>query len=165
MKTLRIEKRAFKLPGGGVLYALVAADPFSEEMLNELSMDKPYKIDLKSDRSRGKLNEYWAGLALLHKNLSDEEEALWPTVRKLHNALLDAFGYTTREYKIDGSYRTVVDSVAMDNMDEQEFVDLFERVASLVVKRWGYDPWEAWKRLKDDEAARRRAQMGGWSNR
>lgn len=162
MKTVSVERRTIRLAKGGFMTVLVAADPYSEEVLSELEDHLKYRVDIKSDRRKGDLNLWWAGIGLLHYNLSEEEEAIWPTTRKLHNAILDALGYTEREYKIDGSYRVVVDSVALDNMDQSTFSRMFEMARAVTVKRWGWDPWEEWKRIKDEEAARAKARAEKW---
>jgi muconolactone delta-isomerase len=144
---------------------IVPADPRSEEMIDELRPGTTYKAEVTEDRLRstnGNRRLYWAGLGLLVKNFSDEDEARWPTSRHYHNAMLEALGYVERLWRIDGSYRNVPNSVAQDAMDDTEFDVLFERIRSLTVKLFRYDPWDAWKALKEDEKRLRMAQQQTW---
>ncbi len=105
------------------------------------------------DKRAGLLRWWWAGLGLLHENIDDER---WPTKRKLHNLILEELGFTEKIWRIDGTYRLVVDSVAIDNMEDDAFDNLFEKARAFCVLHWGFDPWETWK----EEQAAKKANQG-----
>ena len=107
---------------------LVPADPHTAELVDtRLKPGTTYKVTVVNDRTAGSLKLYWAGLNLLHENLPEIDEFRWPTSRSLHNMLMMALGYTSREYFLDArsddgvGWREVVDSIAIDNMDEATF--------------------------------------------
>lgn len=158
MKRIRVE---VELVGNSL--RLVPADPYSAELLDKLDRRKIYNVDVGEERKRGKLNLYWAGLALLHENLTPEQDKLWPTARKLHEAFMEELGYVTKRYRIDHSYKIEPDSIALDQMQEEEFSVVLERAKALAVAVWKWDPWAEWVRQaqerKDNrEAAWARAQ-------
>lgn len=105
------------------------------------------------DRRQSQNRLYWAGLGLLVKNFDEADEKRWPTSRHIHDAILDALGYKYRLWRIDGTFKVEIDSVAADKMGDEDFDDLFEKARAIVLKLFGYDPWEAWKAEKDAEAA------------
>lgn len=142
--------------------ALVPADPYSAELLDGYKNKHQLKVDIRSDRSRGKLNEYWAGLGLLVANFDDEDKERWTDSKKLHKTMMEALGYSERVYRLDGTYRMEVDSVALDNMDEETFLEVFERIRAAVVRRWGWDPWDEWKKLKEEEKIAKRRMANDW---
>lgn len=155
-KTIQVERRG---------YTLVPENPWSLELLEGFPEGKPLAVELKTARSRGELNLYWAGLTVLVDNFDAADEQRWPTARKYHDAMLDSLGYSYKLWRLDGtdldgnpiySFKNQVDSVALDAMSDEEFKVLFERVRGITVKLFGYDPWDAWKQMKDDEKANRR---------
>lgn len=164
VKSLQVHRCAMQLAAGATVVALVPADPYSAELMDEL-LDQDYTIDVKQSRQRGELNLYWAGIGQLVKNCSGPDPAfirlgnrtvdasrLWPTSRKYHDMLMEATGHVTRLWRIDGTFRVDVDSVALDNMEAEEFKAYFESARAITVGLFGYDPWEAWK----EEASLRR---------
>jgi hypothetical protein len=102
------------------------------------------------DRRAGLLRLWWAGLGMLAENIDDER---WPTKRKLHNLILEELGFTEKIWRIDGTYRLVVDSIAIDNMEDDDFDRLFEKSRAFCVEHWGWDPWQTWIDEKDAERA------------
>lgn len=158
-------RRAIPLPGGRVQVALVPADPYSAELMDEMIEGKEVAADIKQDRRRGELNLYWAGIGLLVANYSGpaptyitlgnrqvDASRIWPTSRKYHDMLMSATGNVTKLWRRDGTYREDVDSIALDNMGADEFTTYFETARAVTVELFGYDPWQAWK----DEADKRR---------
>jgi hypothetical protein len=149
-KSIRVRK---EMHGNRIV--LVAADPYSEELMFSLGMGKDYNLSLTGARKRGNLNLYWAGLATLVDNLGGRDKQRWPTSRHLHDTMLLALGFTHRLYRLDPKsidgvgWIDIPDSIAIDNMDEDEFAQLFETIRGAVVKRWGWDPWDSWKDEKD----------------
>lgn len=109
------------------------------------------------DWRQGQNRLYWAGLGLLVQNLDEENAEKWPSARHFHDAILQHFGYTYRQWKIDGTFKVEIDSVAFDKMDDGDFATLFERARGVTVNLFGYDPWDAWKAEKDAERALRQA--------
>jgi hypothetical protein len=134
------------------------ADPYAAELADAIQKDtrlngrftRPIGTE---DRRAGLLRLWWAGLGLLHDNIDDER---WPSKRKLHNLILEELGYVEKIWRIDGTYRLVVDSVAIDNMEDDAFDGLFEKARSFVVTHWGFDPWDMWVEEKKAEMANKR---------
>lgn len=138
-KRLRVEVVAER--GTGNL-RLAPADAYSAELLEGLRREKFYNLTISEERSRGRLNHWWAGIGLLRENIDDER---FPTSRHLHHAILEELGCVTRFYRIDGTFKTEADSIALDAMSEEEFEEIFERARALAVSEWGYDPWQLWQ--------------------
>ena len=129
-------------------YRLVPADPQSYETIETLKENKTYSVEIKESRSRGESNLYWAGLGVLVENFDDESEKKWPTTRHYHNALLEHLGYTYRQWKVDGTFKVEIDSVAFDKMSDEDFKALFEKARAVTVQLFGYDPWDEWLKLR-----------------
>jgi hypothetical protein len=131
--------------------ALVPVDAWSEERLRQIPEAKDLNVtapEARGDKStRARLNGwYWAGLNLMLENV---DETKWPTARKLHKLILEELGYTTRFYRIDGSYKDEVDSTKFDEMPDDEFTVYFERARVWVDTNFGTDYWDEWKKQKD----------------
>lgn len=107
------------------------------------------------DRRAGLNRLWWAGLGLLADNIDDER---WPTKRKIHNLILEELGFTEKIYRIDGTYRLVVDSIAIDSMEDDDFDRLFEKARAFCIMHWGFDPFDTWVAEKDAEKANRARQ-------
>lgn len=123
---------------------LVPVDAWAAEQVDALPRGKPLAVRVTTPRSLGRLNWWWAGLGLMVDNLTDEKRSMWPTARHMHEALLEAMGFVHRLYRIDGTFKTVPDSVAFENMEEEEFKEVFERGRALCIHIAGYDPFEVW---------------------
>lgn len=130
---------------------LVPLDPFTAELIDtKLKIGERYKITVVSDRSRGELNLYWAGISTLHHNLSDHDTLIFPSSTSISKMLLEALGHTHKEYFLDAKsddgwgYRVLADSIAIDNMEPEEFKNYFELARGLVWKLWDRDPWQEW---------------------
>lgn len=134
------------------------ADAYAAEQIDALPRGDRLNARITQERSPGKLALYWAGLGLLSENLSEEHQARWPTARKLHNMLMEAHGYVEQIWRIDGTFRLVPDSIAMNNMEEAEFEQYREQARGFVVRNFGFDPWEMWVAEKEAEKAMRRAR-------
>lgn len=140
------------------------ADPMAEEQANRTFVQGA-EVDAKIARAvanahdwrRGQNALYWAGLGLLVKNFDDDNAEKWPTARHFHDAILQHFGYTYRQWKIDGTFKLEIDSIAFDKMEDPDFEVLFEKTRGVVVTLFGYDPFDAWKAEKDAERALRQA--------
>ena len=128
------------------------ADAFAQEQLDGLPRNTDLSIEPKLVTGSGQRRLYWAGLGLLAQNIEDDR---WPTSRHLSNMLLTTLGYVDIAWRMDGSYYLTPNSLAVDNMEEPEFLAYFERARAEVVKRFEWDPWEAWKDEKDAEKANR----------
>ena len=123
---------------------LVPIDAWAAEQLDAIPNGKDLSVRVTQSRSRGKLNLWWAGLGLMVDNLPDHQRDMWPTARALHEALLESMGFVHKLWRIDGTYRVQVDSIALDNMDEEEFSEVFERGRAICMQIAGYDPFETW---------------------
>lgn len=132
---------------------LKPADAWAAEQIDALPRNKRLNARITEQRSLGQLGWYWAGLALLVDNFDDADREKWPNSRKFHKMVLEALGYFDKIWRIDGTYRIEVDSIAFDEMTEDEFQTAFEAVRAFVVKQWGYDPWDMWKAERDAQAA------------
>lgn len=129
-------------------YKLTPADPQSFELIEGLKEGKVYSVEIKESRSRGELNLYWAGIGLLIENLSDEDTKKWPTSRHYHEAMLDSLGYTYRLWRVDGTFRSVIDSIAIDKMGDADFKVLFEKVRAITEQLFGWSPWDKWLEIR-----------------
>lgn len=123
---------------GGALYP---TDPWSLEQMCAYKEHTPLGVTITNARRLSRMGLYWAGLGLLVENIDDKR---WLTTRKMHDALLEEMELVEKVYRIDGSWRTVPDSIAIDNMDDEEFEKVFETARSIVVGKWGWDPWTRW---------------------
>lgn len=149
---------------------LVPADPFSQETLDKLKPGYEYKVTITEDRSRGDLKLYWAGIGLLVANYKGPDAAmvfvgdtpfdpgfLWPSSRDYHEAMMKAAGNVTRKYslKFDDPdhpegvvhWTEEVDSIALDNMENDDFLEYWEFAQYFTVKVFGWNPWDEWKAL------------------
>lgn len=129
-------------------HTLVPENPWSLELLEGFPEGKPLSIELKASRSKGELNLYWAGLAVLIDNFSEADEKKWPTPRHYHEAMLEALGYTYKLWRIDGRFRVMIDSIALDKMDDDDFKALFEKVRALTQRLFRYSPWDSWLEMR-----------------
>lgn len=134
---------------------LKPADAWASEQIDALPRNKRLNARITEQRSLGALGWYWAGLALLVDNLDDAEATRWPTSRKMHKLILEELGYFEKVYRIDGSFRTEVDSIAFDEMDEPEFRIVFEKARAFVLKHWGWDPWQTWMDEREAQKVRK----------
>lgn len=123
---------------------LVPVDAWSAEQLDAYPEGKDLNVRITSNRSVGGLNLYWAGLGLLVENMDDETKRRWPTARKFHNTLMEEIGLTERIWRIDGTFRLVPDSIALDSMSNEDFLDYWENAKRLIIRHFGYDPFELW---------------------
>lgn len=132
---------------------LVPIDAWAAEQLDALPEGKDLSVRVAQSRSRGKLNLWWAGLGLMVENLPEHQQRMWPTARALHEALLEALGFVHKLWRVDGTFRIQVDSIALDNMEEEEFNEVFERGRALCVAICGYDPFETWVQQAKERGA------------
>ena len=127
---------------------LIPIDPLAEEQLRALPEGQDFNVVAtyagKESPRRGAQRWYWAGLGLMAAATE-----LWPTSRKLHELILENLDYTTKRWRIDRTYEVVPDSIAYDNMTDEEFLDFFERARAWVLTEFGTDPWEEWKAQKE----------------
>lgn len=134
------------------------ADQRSAEQANgyliNTVLDGQFKRPARAEDWRsGQLRLWWAGLKLLVDALGDER---WPTTRKMHNLILEELGFVVRVWRIDGSYRNEVDSIAIDSMEDDAFEALFERARVFCLANFGFDPWQQWVDEKNAERENRR---------
>ncbi len=128
---------------------LVPVDAWGAEMMDALPRGKDLSVRVTSTRSIGALNLYWAGLGLLVDNMDDETKRRWPTSRKFHNTLMEEIGLTERIWRIDGTFRLVPDSIALDSMTEEDFKAYWESARALIFRHFKYDPFDTWLAEKD----------------
>ncbi len=89
------------------------------------------RADIKRPRHPGHHRKYFAMLGLVHEasNVSD----LYATVDKLHQAIKGALGYYEDVRLPDGKVFQVVDSIAFENMGQDEFQAYYDRAVDLIV--------------------------------
>lgn len=125
-------------------------DAWTEERLREVSDHDDLNVVVtlagKESPRRGANRLYWAGLGLMAKSIDDEK---WPTSRKLHELIMENLGYTTKRWRIDNTFELVPDSIAQEEMGDDDFRDFFERAKVWVGIHFGVDPWAEWKAQKD----------------
>jgi hypothetical protein len=137
------------------------ADPYAAEQIEQLQRNVRLNARVtvataKESRRSGMNSLFHAGLGLLVENLDDADTSRWPTVKKMKDSLLEELGFVERRYALDGkSYKDEPDSIAFDNMSDDDFEVFFERARAVVVARWGYDPWDAWIAEREAEKAAR----------
>lgn len=125
---------------------LVPIDAWAEEQLRDIPLGVSLNVTAKEaagerSKRRSKNQLYWAGLGLASENIEDRR---WPTARKLHKLLMEELGYTTKFYRIDGTYKEEVDSVRFDEMPDPEFFDYFDRAQVWFAANFDFDPWKQW---------------------
>lgn len=120
---------------------LVTVDWYSSEKLEAYPEGVDLSVRITSSKRIGALNWYWAGLGLFCENTEDER---WPSSRKMHETIMEELGFTTKIWRIDGSFRVVTDSIAIENMGDDEFAIVFEKARAFIVLHFNYDPWEIW---------------------
>lgn len=82
------------------------------------------------------LRTYWKALGLVVKSTGK-----WPSAEKLHRDIKFTLGY--RELIADlmtGEVHEVVDSVAMDKMDQKTFQTFMNQAMELLTEKVGFDP-------------------------
>ena len=128
-------------------------DPRSMELLASLKNGQWYQATVKSDRSRGKMGEWWAGLGWMisrWQGTGDERAKIFPDKERLHRQVLVFLGYYTEEprYLGKGEYTVipVADSIRFEAMSEAEFITLFEHARVMAYDQWGLDPWDEWRK-------------------
>lgn len=119
-------------------------------------LDGHFKRPARAEDWRsGQMRLWWAGLKLMVDALGDER---WPSTRKMHNLILEELGFVERIWRIDGSYRNEVNSIAIDSMEDDEFEALFERARVFCLANFGLDPWQVWVDEENAAKANRRHQ-------
>lgn len=93
------------------------------------------EVNIKRRRSHPQLKKYWAGLSRIVKATEK-----WPTAKHLHDAIKLELGYVTPVYKFNGTRIYMPDSIALDEMDQAEFNEFFERATKLLIETFGIDP-------------------------
>lgn len=145
--SLRFEKRKARYIGE---LGFFPDEPWALERFHMDYLDgKKVGLVISDPARNGMLGLWWAGIKLLYDN-QDE----FATERKLHEEILKKIGLSKKLYRIDKTFvREVVDSIAIENMTDEEFKVVQEKAREYVVGRWGYDPWDLW--VEQQEARRR----------
>jgi len=87
-------------------------------------------VMFKQARSLPKHRLYWSVVRQVMKNTE-----LWATERGLHELLLTACGVTRSMITLDGDIRLIPDSIAFDNMEEDEFNRYFDQAMTIITTR------------------------------
>ena len=144
-------KHLFVEARGGVLHP---ADPWSAEEIDVMKPGKTFRVDMVADRKRGTLRHWWAGLAYMverWKGLGDPRADMYPSSRKLNEAVLVYLGYRETWYHLDGSMQFRPDSIRFEAMDEDEFSGVMEAARVMALQLWGMDPWQEWADANERE--------------
>lgn len=104
-----------------------------------------------SDPARnGMMGLYFAGLKLLFEN-----QDKFATNKKLREEILKKIGYSKKLYRVDGTFlKEVPDSMAIENMTDEEMSIVQEKSRAYVVATWGWDPWSTWVEQQEERKPR-----------
>lgn len=133
--------------------SLVTIETYGLEKLCSYPEEQILNVTITSAKRMGKLALYWAGLGMLLENLNELEEQHWPTTRHLHIMLMQELGFVEKLWRIDGTFKIVPNSIAIDAMDDDDFDRVLERCRQFVVDAKGFDPWDMWVEKKNAEKA------------
>lgn len=100
---------------------LSPADARAAETLHRIPQRAPFSIRVQRERSHEQLALYWQCLERVV-----EATGRWRTAEELHLALKIATGYVEKVRLIDGRRVLVPESVAFDQMSQDEFTRYFD---------------------------------------
>lgn len=136
--TLRFEKRRARSTKE---VGFFPADQWAQERFHtDLSDGKIVGLAITDPARSGMLGLYFAGLKLLFENQED-----YATEKKLREAILKDLGFSTKLYKVDGTFlKDVPDSMALEAMGDEEMAIVQERSRTWAVEHYGFDAWQLW---------------------
>ena len=130
---------------------LVPADAYAAEQIDSLPRDTRLNATITVARSgregeqAGLLRLFHAGINLLFDNVDGAGPGgQWPTPRHLRREIFIGIGFFVEMQLANGTRRDA-ESIALDKIDLEDFKYIFESCEAYVVKRWGWNPWQAWK--------------------
>ena len=124
--------RCFFKVAGGKHVTLIPSDKNTEDVLRKfkygdiISFPKPRKPRFPKHHFK-----YWALLKLVHEGTAVQD--LYPTTDHLHKAIKGALGYFSEVKLPDGKVFQVVDSIAFESMDQDEFQKFYNKAVDLIV--------------------------------
>lgn len=138
----------------------VPADAYAQEQMQAFQRGDRFNVRLSKITARGKEERdglrglWWAGCELLSQQV---DELHYDTKRKASNMILMSLGFVATKPKADGSVDIVPISTGEDVLDDEEMHILLERAAAHCIRRFGFDPFQAWKdaQPKPQQKARR----------
>lgn len=106
------------------------------EEIGAFALGTEFDLVKRSKRSNKHLRTYWKALGGVVK-----ATGIWPTRDHLHNELLPMCGFFSKFVDWEtGEVREVRDSVAFENMMQDEFNQYFKVAMEKLAARVGYDP-------------------------
>lgn len=134
----------------------VPADAWAQEQMSALKPGTRFNVRVSRITARGKEEReglrglWWAGCELLSQQV---DELHYDTKRKASNMILMSLGFVTAKPKADGRVDIVPISTGEDVLDDEEMHILLERAAAFCVNRFGFDPFDEWKKLQPQKVA------------
>ena len=108
---------------------------FQEQIIND-PMGTEYDLVKRTKRSLPQLGLYWKAL---HMAVTSSDK--WATASHLHEELKLVCGYTRKVINMDTSeVHLLVDSVAFEAMDHDEFKVYMDKALEKLGRAIGYDP-------------------------
>jgi hypothetical protein len=126
--------------------------PIDAEQIDALKVGVELNATLRSKRSNPQLRLYWSILAEVVR-ATDK----WPTPEHLSEALKQACGFLTKNYRLDGTPFIMTDSIAFDAMTQPMFQGYFDSAMAKLADAVGFDPLAAYEQ---GIAGRMRARGG-----
>lgn len=124
-------KRGFFKVGGGRTKLLMPSDEASQVILDGCKQGDIVRVQISKPRNPRHHAKYWAMLGIVHEGTAVQD--LYPTTDKLHQAIKGALGYYTDIKLPDGKVFQVVDSIAFESMDQDEFQEFYNKAVDLIV--------------------------------
>jgi hypothetical protein len=115
---------------------LIPVSGWDAELLNEMANGTEFDLVKRSNRSDPHHRTYWKAL-----HMAVAATHIKPTARHLHRSLKICCGYTEEEINLDtGELMLVPDSIAYDEMSQEEFKMFFDITMAKLAEWIGYDP-------------------------
>ena len=112
------------------LDAMDAQDIMTQPIGTEFDLVK------RSKRSWKQLRTYWKALGIVVAN-----DARWPTAEHLHDDLKHSCGYVRKSVNLKtGEIKEVVDSIALNEMKQDDFNEYMKISLAFLAEYIGYDP-------------------------
>jgi len=109
---------------------------YDAEQLAMSAQGKTFQLVPTSKRSNRQLRLYWACLGMVVKSTDK-----WASAENLSRDLKVSLGYYTKTVNaFTGQIGMDTDSIALDQMDPEEFRNFMDRGMALIAEAAGYDP-------------------------
>lgn len=113
------------------LLPLYDSDDFEKR---KLKIGQDYKIEIKKARNVQFLKKYFALIKLAWLNMPEQFDSQYPHPENLRKALQIEAGYFETSYTLDGMQLIESKSIAFDELDEDGFQEVYNKVLDVVLK-------------------------------